>query len=144
MGKFLKIGFFLLYLSFFHLSCVVIDSSVPKLEHLVVSDTSRALIGISSNYKMRSMANSRDVIFFLKEIHTGKILYPNYKDDESTTLFFDVEAGVYRVSYVLIKDGSMVLKKIFFDDSTKTITKSISLLGTKTITKNKKVGVNSQ
>ncbi len=66
MGKFLKIGFFLTFLSFFHSSCVVIDSSVPKLEHLVISDTARALIGISSNYKMHSMANSRDVIYFSK------------------------------------------------------------------------------
>lgn len=112
---------FLLYTS-----CMFQLTSVPKLKSLAVSENNTALLAISADYEM-NMSKSNDVKFYLKEINTGKIISPDYRDNELTNLYFNVKPGKYRILLITIKETSIV-KSIIFDDSSKTITKTIGLV----------------
>lgn len=106
-------------------SCMTQIPSVPFLKKTISCDSSRALLAISADYNMNSI-NSRDVRFYFKEITTGKIISPDYRDQMCYNLYFNVPSGTYRISKILIKQPTIDLT-ISFNDSTKVIEKSIRL-----------------
>ncbi len=107
-------------------SCMVQLSSVPKIKSTVISNSNTSILAISADYKM-NMSSSRDVKFYLKEINTEKIIAPDYRDDEFTNMYFNVEPGNYRILLITIKEPT-IAKSIIFNDSTKTITKTMGLV----------------
>ena len=107
-------------------SCMVQLSTVPKIKNIMISNTNTALIAVSAEYKM-NMSSSKDVKFYFKEINTGKIIAPDYRDDEFTNMYFNVEPGEYRILLITIKEAT-ISKSIIFNDSTKTITKTFGLV----------------
>jgi|BioPla2DNA2_1021312.scaffolds.fasta_scaffold03108_16 hypothetical protein len=106
-------------------SCMVQLSTVPKIKNTMISSVNTAIIAVSADYKM-NMSSSRDVKFYFKEINTGKIIAPDYRDDEFTNMYFNIEPGEYRILLITIKEPT-IAKSIVFNDSTKTITKTIGL-----------------
>jgi len=107
-------------------SCIVQLSTVPKIKNTIISNANTALIAVSADYKM-NMSSSRDVKFYFMEIKTGKIVAPDYRDDEFTNMYFNVEPGDYRILLITIKEPT-IAKSIVFNDSAKTITKSLRLV----------------
>lgn len=101
-------------------------STVPKIKSTIISNTNTSLLAISADYKM-NMSSSRDVKFYLKEINTEKIIAPDYRDDEFTNMYFNVEPGNYRIMLITIKEPT-IAKSIVFNDSIKTITKTMGLV----------------
>ena len=106
-------------------SCMTKIPSVPFLRKTISCDSSKALLAISADYNMNSI-NSNDVRFYFKEITSGKIISPDYRDQMNCNLFFNVPSGTYRISKILIRQP-MIDLTIFFNDSTKIIEKSIRL-----------------
>lgn len=106
-------------------SCMVQLSSVPKLTDTNISESNKALLGISAEYTM-NMASSKDVKFYLEEISTGKVIAPEYRDNTNNNYYFNVDPGTYRIILITIKEQA-VSKSIIFNHSTKTIVKSLLL-----------------
>lgn len=107
-------------------SCIVQLSTIPKIKNTMISNPNTALMAVSADYKM-NMGFSRDVKFFFKEVKTGKIVAPDYRDGEFTNMYFNVEPGEYRILLITIKEPT-IAKSIVFNDSTKTITKTLRLV----------------
>lgn len=100
-------------------------SSIPFLRNSVICDSSKALLAISADFNMYSI-HTRDVRFYFEEITTGKIISPDFKDQMSYHLYFNVPTGIYRISKILIKQPAIDLV-ISFNNSSKIIEKSIQL-----------------
>lgn len=111
-------------------SCKTQFPSVPFLRKTISCDSSKALLAISADYNMNSIY-SNDVRFYFKEITSGKIISPDYRDQLGCHLYFNVPSGIYRISKILIKQSTnnqpTIDVTIYFNDSTKKIEKSMHL-----------------
>lgn len=107
-------------------SCMIQRSSVPMIKNLTICDNNTALLAISAEYKM-NMSTSKDVKFYLKEVTTGIIIAPDYRDNVYNNLYFNVAPGIYRILLITIKE-STIAKSIVFNDSTKMFTKTLRLV----------------
>jgi hypothetical protein len=105
-------------------SCAIQQfSSVQRISKIEVGANSSAILAISANYKM-NMLSSKDVIFYLKETTTGKIVKPQGHDDKDNNIYFSVPPGIYRIGMITITDPG-ISKTILFDDSTKKVVKML-------------------
>jgi len=84
------------------------------------------VIAISAEYTM-NMSSSKDVKFYLKEMKTGKIIAPVYRDNTNNNLYFNVPTGLYKVLLITIKETT-ISKSIIFDDSIKMVSKTMGLI----------------
>jgi hypothetical protein len=105
-------------------SCAIQQySSVQRISKIEVGAENSAILAISANYKM-NMSSSNDVIFYLKETTTGKIIKPGGRDNNNNNMYFSVPPGIYKIAMITITEP-VISKTILFNDSTKKVVKML-------------------